>query len=146
MIKAVYILMYAPLLIFAPAVGNAEHMNEYQWAAFIMWISVMVLVAIVASVAFKSVWLRDGFAGINKILEDHEAIRFLASVMSFFFLEIYIGLHASEFSGLYPHENYKYYLAFSGCVGTGGYAVFEKIIKSKYANHLIDNMKKDEKH
>lgn len=135
-----------PLIFFVPGVNEAAHMNEYQWAAFLMWIAVMILVASVGAIAFKSVWLRDGFAGINKVLEDHEAIRFLASVMSFFFLEIYIGLHASEFSGLYPHQEFKYWLAFSGCVGTGGYAVFDKIMKSKMSNHIIDTFtkKKDE--
>jgi hypothetical protein len=144
MIKVLYLLItILPLIVFTPSPEEAARMNDFQWAAFIMWTVVMLMVAFVGVIAFKSVWLRDGFAGINKILEDHEAIRFLASVMSFFFLEVYIGLHASEFSGAYPHAEFKYWLSFSGCVGTGGYAVFDKIIKSRMGDKLIDAFKKN---
>ncbi len=139
MIKLFYILIYGAIgLMITQVVPDVELTNE-QWAAFFLWVILMIGIATIAIIAFKSVWIRDGFSGLNRILEDHEAIKFLASVMSFIFLEIFIGLIATEFSGKYPHPSYELYLAFSGCVGSGGIAIAEKIreiIKSEKNNAL----------
>ncbi len=137
MIKLFYILIYGALgLMVAEVVPDVE-LTIQQWTAFYLWTALMIAIATIAIIAFKSVWVRSGFEGINKILEDHEAIKFLASVMSFIFLEIFIGLIATEFSGKYPHPDYQLYLAFSGCAGSGGIAIAEKIgeiIKSEKKN------------
>jgi hypothetical protein len=129
MIKLLYIAIYSPIVFIVAQMTPSEPLALEQWAAFALWIVVMLLVATIGAIAFKSVWLRDGFAGINKILEDHEALKFLASIMSFIFLEVFVALFATEFSGRYPHPSYQYYLTFSGCVGTGGYAIADKLMK-----------------
>ena len=137
MIKLFYILIYGALgLMVAEVVPDVELTSE-QWVAFSLWTALMIGIATVSIICFNSIWLRDGFSGINRILEDHEAIKFLASVMSFIFLEIFIGLITTEFSGKYPHPDYQLYLAFSGCAGSGGIAIAEKIreiVKSEKRN------------
>ncbi len=137
MIKLFYILIYGALGIMIAEVVPDIPLTIEQWAAFALWTILMIGIAIVSIKAFSSIWLKDGFAGLNRILEDHEAIKFLASVMSFVFLEIFIGLIATEFSGKYPHPSYELSLAFSGCVGSGGIAIAQKIreiIKSEKSN------------
>lgn len=129
MVKFVYIGIYSFIALIMANAAPLEPLAAEQWVAFGLWVTLMLIIATIGVVAFKSVWLKDGFAGLNKILEDHEALKFLASIMSFIFLEGYFGLIATEFSGRYPHPVYLYALTFSGCVGTGGYAIAEKVLK-----------------
>ena len=137
MIKLFYILIYGTLGLMVAEVVPDVPLAIEQWVAFSLWTILMISIAAVSIKAFTSIWLLDGFSGLNKILEDHEAIKFLASIMSFIFLEIFIALIATEFSGKYPHPPYELSLAFSGCVGSGGVALAQKIreiIKSEKDN------------
>lgn len=127
MIKLIFLVAYSMIGLFLAEVIPSEPLIAEQWISFGLWVGVMISIATIGIMAFKSIWLRDGFAGINKILEDHEAIKFLASIMAFIFLEVFVGLIATEFSGKYPHPSYEFYLAFSGCAGTAGVAIVEKV-------------------
>lgn len=114
-----------------------------RWAAFFLWVLLMISIGVAAKKAFESVWLKKGFEGVDSILDSQEALQFLAAVMSYIFIEVFIGLHATEFSGLYKHESFKYYLTFSGCVGTGGFALFDRLLKNKLSNHIIETFSKN---
>jgi len=127
MIKLIFLVAYSMIGAFLVQVIPSEPLVAEQWIAFGLWVSLMIMIATIGIVAFKSVWLQNGFAGLNRILEDHEAIKFLASIMAFIFLEVLVALFATEFSGKYPHPEYQFWLAFSGCAGTAGVAIAEKV-------------------
>jgi hypothetical protein len=49
----------------------------------------MVVLGIAASVIFKSVWVKNGYAGIDEILVDKEVGLFMSHVLAFALLEIF---------------------------------------------------------
>jgi len=49
----------------------------------------MVVLGIAASVIFKSVWVKNGYAGIDNILVDKEVGLFMSHVLAFALLEIF---------------------------------------------------------
>lgn len=52
----------------------------------------MVFVAVIAIIIFRSVWVKNGYAGIDKILVDKEVALFMSHVLAFALLEVFIFL------------------------------------------------------
>lgn len=52
----------------------------------------MVLLAIVGFVIFRSVWVKNGYAGLDQILVDKEVSLFMSHVLAFALLEIFFFL------------------------------------------------------
>lgn len=50
----------------------------------------MVLLGIAAIVIFRSVWVKNGYAGIDEILVDKEVGLFMSHVLAFALLEVFI--------------------------------------------------------
>lgn len=49
----------------------------------------MIAIGLAASVIFRSVWVKNGYAGIDKILVDKEVGLFMSHVLAFMLLEIF---------------------------------------------------------
>jgi len=88
-----YCLLSLPLV---AAVGDAD-VQAMHWGdltivsqvRLVAGLTFMALLVVVAFVLFRSVWVRDGYAGENKILEDKEVSLFMSHVLAFVLLEVF---------------------------------------------------------
>jgi len=55
-------------------------------------LTLMICVAVAAIVLFRSVWVKEGYAGLDKILVDKEVSLFMSHVLAFILLEVFIFL------------------------------------------------------
>lgn len=108
-----------------------------QWVTFSLWFLVMTFTAVIGIVIFSSIWLRNGYAGLNKILEDHEVGKFVTHVLSFLCLLSLQALVATQPLITYVYNEALYYLFASGIVGSGVYGIAEKFgVASKIGSLL----------
>lgn len=101
------------------AVVVTSELTIAEWLSFGLWISLMIATGIIGLSAFTSAYIKDGFAGLDKILVDSEAGNYLTKILAFLFLEGFFGLLATEFNGRYPHSSELYYITASCAVGSG---------------------------
>ena len=108
-----------------------------QWVSFGLWFVVMAFTAVIGIVIFSSIWLRDGYSGINKILEDHEVGKFVTNVLSFLCLLSLQTLIATQPLISYQYNEALYWLFASGILGSGVFGIAEKFgIASKIGTIL----------
>lgn len=97
MIKLFTILFYSllslPLLAAAGDVDvQAMHWNELTIVAqvrIVAGLTFMTLLATLAVVLFRSVWVRNSYAGVDGIVDDKEVSLFMSHVLAFALLEIF---------------------------------------------------------
>jgi hypothetical protein len=59
----------------------------------ILGISLMIALALAAVVIFRSVWVKNGYAGLDQILVDKEVALFMSHVLAFALLEVFIFMN-----------------------------------------------------
>lgn len=116
-------------------------MGEYEYW-HIGFTFTYILTLIIISIAMHShVWTRNGYAGINTILEDHEVDKFIAHVISEISLITFILITLLE-PIIKMHLNFTYTWETKAILGTafagsGIWAIFGNKIK-KITSHEKD--------
>jgi uncharacterized membrane protein YhaH (DUF805 family) len=138
MIKLLSTLTYSVFgIALASAVEQGNSLSEGQWVVFGTWATVITFTATIGIIIFKSVWLRDGYAGINKILEDHEVGKFITHVLSFLCLLSLQTMVATQPLIDYRYNEFLYFLFASGILGSGVFSIAEKFgVASKIGDLL----------
>lgn len=137
MIKVISTFIYSTLGLALVGQLPEQGLTQGQWLAFGTWFAVILFTATIGIIIFKSVWLRDGYAGLNKILEDHEVGKFITHVLSFLCLLSLQTLVATQPLITYVYNEALYYLFASGIIGSGVYGIAEKFgLTNKIGNLL----------
>lgn len=119
-------------------------LSDGQWITFGLWFAVITFTAVIGIIIFKSVWLRDGYAGLNKILEDHEVGKFITHVLSFLCLLSLQTLIATQPLITYQYPEFLYFLMASGILGSGVYSLMDKYgLKEKIINIMASKEQKE---
>jgi len=101
-----------------------------QWHLYVglVRMSITILAAIFL---FKSVWVRGGYEGPNKILELHEVDKLVAHIIGFFCLLELQYMDTMEPLINYTYPDYRYWLFGSGFLGSGLYLLVDYLRKFK---------------
>lgn len=84
-------------------------------------LSITIAIIIVAIVIFRSVWIRDGYAGTDKILEGKEVALMLSHVIAFGLLAIFS--YMTTFSPYKHYPEWAYWICAAGFVGPEIYLI-----------------------
>lgn len=78
---------------------------------------IMCIVVVVASVIFRSVWIRKGYEGLDDKLEGKEVGLLLAHVIAFFLLLTFVYLITFNSYMETPFPDYAFWICAAGFVG-----------------------------
>lgn len=81
-------LLAAVLLLEQPII-YWQDLDIIQQVRIVTGLSFMVILAIIAVVIFRSVWVKNGYAGLDQILVDKEVSLFMSHVLAFALLEVF---------------------------------------------------------
>lgn len=72
--------------VLSPTWGSLDIVSQVRIVSGLIF---MILLGIVAVVIFRSVWIKNGYAGLDQILVDKEVALFMSHVLSFVMVEIF---------------------------------------------------------
>ena len=120
-------------------VDNFQHWSDLNITSQIQLITgvmVMALTVIIATVIFKSVWIRKGYEGLDEKLEAKEVATMLSHVIAFFLLLVfeYMIIFNPYMKSKFP--DYAYWICATGFIGPEVYLLinFFKQLKDPKQN------------
>lgn len=112
----------------SPTWGSLDIVSQVRIVSGLIF---MVLLGIVAVVIFRSVWIKNGYAGLDQILVDKEVALFMSHVLSFVMVEIFFFMVL--FYNYVPIPQYVFWICAGGFLSPelvqALYSLLEKIKK-----------------
>ena len=118
-------------------------MEEFEYWLLGIAITFTIMLIVIFSIIHSHVWTKNGYAGLNEKLEDHEVDKFINHVLSegsFIALVLFCLLDPL----LVYNLNYKFSIETkvifgSTFVGSGAYTIIGQMLKNKKSKDRHDN-------